>query len=257
MEITKQCYCSKCRREYTLVECIKKEDVHYCPVHKDKWLRAELVRKRTNIDKLEIGLKDNGQQYSMRTNRDAYLSPEQWIDFMKRLNFRQELSFMFLIHTGGRHMEVSHLKPENVNETNRFLTFEKTKKRSARGERRCKPRQVSLSSKFFVWYSAIDMSRAVNKHGFFDIMSDAGLNICLKKILREMKVPNWYMFSVHNIRKTHENWMMSVFKDLTIIAKRLGHTPETAMSTYIQERHFTAEQNKLIVFILGNDIYAD
>jgi integrase len=255
--ITKQCYCSKCRREYTLAECTKKEDGHYCPVHKDKWLRAELIRNKTKIDKLEVGLKDNGQQYSMRTNRDAYLSPEQWIDFMKRLNFRQKLSCMFLIHTGGRVMEVQHLKPENVVRPNRYLTFEVTKKRSARGERRCKERQVSLSTLFFKWYDELDMDRAVKKNGYFDIMSDAGINTFLKRILREMNVTNWYMFSAHNIRKTHENWMMSVFKDLTIIAKRLGHTPETAMSTYIQERHFTAEQNKLIVTILGDDIYVD
>jgi hypothetical protein len=45
--------------------------------------------------------------------------------------------------------------------------------------------------------------------------------------------------------------------ELSIVAKRLGHMMSTAMSTYIQEKIFTSEQNKLIMTIIGNDIYSD
>ena len=253
-EETKQCYCSKCRKELKLSECKNNNNIFSCPTC-DKKLIPELIRSPTGKKNLEYGIRNNGLNYNIRTNRDSYLTPEQWILFFDQLNENQKITFMFLIHTGGRIMEVQNLRPENINKGNRIITFEVTKKRSARGERRCKPREVRVSSVFMSWYKKLDQTKIVKENGCFDILSTGAANICLKKTLKEIGIQNYYMFSIHNIRKTHENWMLSVNKDLMVIAKRLGHTPETAMKVYVQERHFSDEQDKLILKILGDDIY--
>ena len=252
MVVTKQCWCSKCKKDLDISICRDIEGVYYCP-YCDKKLMAELIRFKTDIKTIEFGTKLNGQKYTIRTNRNAYLSPEQWIAFFDKLNDRQKLSMMFLIHTGGRIFEVQHLMPENI--VGKLLTFETTKKRSARGERRCKPREVGMSTVFIDWYKTLDMKKVLRKDGCFDIMSDAGLNILLKKVLRENNVKTWYMYSVHNIRKTHENWMLAQGFNIQKVANRLGHMIGTAMSTYVQETIFTSEQIELIKTILGDDIY--
>lgn len=254
MVSNKQCYCSHCKKELDMLVCREHEGIHYCPFC-DKRLASELVRRKTDIKTIEVGTRSNGRKYTIRTNRQAFLTPEQWNELIRKLNYRQRLSAMFLIHTGGRIFEVQHLRPENIDVIAGLLTFEVTKKRSARGERRCEQRFVSLSTKFIAWYKTLDMKRAVRKDGYFDIMSDAGVNIWLKKILRENGVENWYMYSVHNLRKTHENWMIAIGHTLQRVSKRLGHMITTAQAKYVQETIFSKYQLELIEDILGDDIY--
>ena len=251
---SKQCWCYKCRQKYILHDCDFKDNNYYCKKCGKK-LKQELVLSETANKTIKTGIRNNGNKYTVRTNHDAYLTPEQWILFYNKLNDHQKITFMFLLHTGGRIMEVQHLKPENIQKTNKLLTFEITKTRSAGGERNCRPRPVKMSSKFIAWYKALDLNKIITEEGYFDILTTPAANICMKKTLQDIGVKNWFMFSVHNIRKTNENWLIALGYDLIKVAKRLGHTYGTAMNTYIQEDVFTTKQKDLIKDILGNDIY--
>ena len=63
------------------------------------------------------------------------------------------------------------------------------------------------------------------------------------------------MFSLHNIRKTHGNWLKSLGIDGSEICSRLGHDYNTFLKAYGSTDVFTYQDRQEIRIILG-DLYA-
>ncbi len=91
-------------------------------------------------------------------------------------------------------------------------------------------------------------------------LSTPAFNTALKKALKEIKHPEWYMYSAHSIRKTHGNWLkvmgnlglMNV--DASEICLRLGHD----MNTYLKDYGSSAvlnNQDVIIVKRMLGDLY--
>jgi hypothetical protein len=81
----------------------------------------------------------------------------------------------------------------------------------------------------------------------------------MKKALKQIH-PEWYMFSAHNIRKTHGNWL-KIMGDLRImevsateICLRLGHDYNTFLKDYGSSGVMDNKDIMLIREILG-DLY--
>jgi len=73
---------------------------------------------------------------------------------------------------------------------------------------------------------------------FVGLLSTCAFNIALKKALQEIGVKDYYMYSAHNIRKTHGNWLkilgnLGMIKcDAMEICLRLGHDYNTFLKDY-------------------------
>ena len=62
------------------------------------------------------------------------------------------------------------------------------------------------------------------------------------------------MFSIHNIRKTLEIWLMALGVDGLTITSHIGHSMQTAASHYVSPDVFSWEEKSKMREIIG-DLY--
>jgi len=55
----------------------------------------------------------------------------------------------------------------------------------------------------------------------------------MQRVLRKIGIKDWRDFSCHNLRKTHENFLVSLNVSDTKITRHMGHTEKTANEHYI------------------------
>ncbi len=84
------------------------------------------------------------------------------------------------------------------------------------------------------------------------MLSAPALNIAMKKALIKAGIEDFYMFSLHNVRKTHGNWLMAHDVHMANICKRLGHDANTFLSAYASADIFTDKDRVEIAIILGD-----
>ncbi len=204
---------------------------------------------------LYIGVKKDGGNYTVRAHKQANLTPEQWIKFYDQINRKQKVMFNFLIQLGCRVNEARHIRVEDIEMNAQYITIKKTKVRAKLGERFPQPRIVKVSSIFIVWVKGVIREFRLKPSDYFPILSTSWANRFFRIRLKQIGMKNYYMFTIHSIRKTHETWMLSLGVDMWILAKRLGHKKEMALDRYIQEDIFTLKQKQLMKDIMGDDIY--
>jgi len=76
----------------------------------------------------------------------------------------------------------------------------------------------------------------------------------MKKALQNAGINDWKMFSIHNIRKTFEVWLMALSVDGLTITAHVGHSMATAAGHYISPDVFSSDEKFKIREILG-DLY--
>lgn len=216
--------------------------------------KKRLDLKPGKLEDTRVGVRKDGTKYTVRNHRKAFFFPETWLEFYDKLTNKQRVTFNYLIQTGARIMEVQHIKVGDVNYDNCFIVLRRTKVRSRLGESIPQPRWVKISPDFTKWLRKVTKEYKLKHGDTFPILSDSHSNRVLKKVLHELKVRDYYMYSVHNIRKTHETWMLALGFDLGVVAKRLGHKKETALEAYLTEDIFTLKQKDQMLLILG-EIY--
>jgi len=54
----------------------------------------------------------------------------------------------------------------------------------------------------------------------------------LKRVLQKANIKDYYNFSLHNIRKTHGNWIRALGVPADEVCLRLGHNYETYLTHY-------------------------
>jgi len=62
------------------------------------------------------------------------------------------------------------------------------------------------------------------------------------------------MFSIHNVRKTLETWLISLDIDSLKIIKHFGHTMNVAAKFYVSSDTFNYEDKQIIRQVIG-DLY--
>jgi hypothetical protein len=76
----------------------------------------------------------------------------------------------------------------------------------------------------------------------------------MKKALQKAGFEDWRMFSVHNVRKTMEIWLMALGLDALRITAHLGHDIRTAARHYVSPDVFSPDDKRRIRMIIG-DLY--
>lgn len=205
-------------------------------------------------DGLRIGTKKNGVKYSVRTDRSSYFFPDRWELFFNTINSKKQDIFDVLINTGARIDEALNIKPEDFDWERNHLTLKVTKTKAKKGESIGKRRSFVISSQF-----ARRMRKYINENKIqqgqvlFPISKQA-VSQMFKRGLKKAEFKDWHMFSLHNIRKTHGNWLNALDVKATEICMRLGHDMNTYLKHYGSANLFDRKDKLLMIKILG-DVY--
>ena len=205
----------------------------------------------TEHQELKVGIKSNGQKYSVRTNRKRFFYPNEWNDFLKCLaSPKQKLSFDILVNTGCRYNEGFNIRKRDIDFERGTLTLKVTKIKAKKGQKFPEPRTFRLSTQFLERLK--QYTKNLNDDEKIGMLSAPALNIAMKKALIKAGIKDFYMFSLHNVRKTHGNWLNAHKFTIVDICKRLGHDYNTFLGSYASADIFRDEDRVEIKEILGD-----
>ncbi len=210
-----------------------------------------LELKDTEHQELKVGIKSNGQKYSVRTNRKRFFYPSEYNDFVKCLaSPKQRLSFDILVNTGCRYNEGFNIRKRDIDFERGTLTLKVTKIKAKKGQKFPEPRTFRLSTQFLERLK--QYTKNLNDDEKIGMLSAPALNIAMKKALIKAGIKDFYMFSLHNVRKTHGNWLNAHDVHMANICKRLGHDANTFLSAYCSADIFTDKDREGMLEILGD-----
>jgi len=203
--------------------------------------KRKLKLQKTKKEGLRIGIKSDGKTYLVRDHRQRYFFPNEWISFYKTLKKGQEQIFDFCIQTGCRINEGIHIRPVDFDFERDTVRLWKTKTKAKLNERSGKPRTISLSPLFmkrvkkYIKNRKLDLQSSeylfVGTNKKHPITKQA-ISQLFKRKLKKARIKDSYNFSLHNIRKTHGNWLKVLGVPAEEICLRLGHDFNTYIKHY-------------------------
>ena len=203
----------------------------------------KLILREVEGQELRVGKREDGKAYSVRDHRHSWFNPEDWEKLMKVLKPKQVWTAEVLIQTGARINEARHIMAGDCDFERNTIRLRVTKTKATKGERKGKPRTIPMDSKFM---KRIRRHFEANPEGYIGILSTPAFNIALKgdkgseRIggLQRAGIKDPYLYSTHNIRKTHGNWLKIMGNlglmevDAMEICLRLGHDYNTFLKDY-------------------------
>ena len=203
---------------------------------------------------LQVGIKSDGKKYSVRDDRSRYFFPEEWERFFNAIKKDKQPIFDFLINTGARIDEALHTKPKDFDWDKNRLTLRVTKMKAAKGERVGKPRTFTISSEFARRMRKYISENKIQDDELMFKVSQQAVYQMLRRTVKKIGMKDWYNFSLHNIRKTHGNYLKALEIDSGEICYRLGHDLNTFIKHYGSANIFDRADKTLMIKILG-DVY--
>jgi integrase len=207
----------------------------------------------TKMQGLKMGTRKDGSTYSVRDDRSSYFYPSQWLDFINVVNKDRQMIFKTLIGTGARIDEALNIKPDHYDFERNTLTLYVTKIKARKGERVGKKRTFSISSDY-----SKEMKKYIEKNSISDSIvfpiTQQGVYQLFKRSLKNTAIKDPWQFSLHNIRKTHGNWLKALGVPAEEICLRLGHDFDTYLRHYGSPNVFSQQDKITMTKILG-DIY--
>lgn len=203
---------------------------------------------RINFENLQ--LKD--RNYTKREYRDRYFFPDEWKCFFDCLKPKQKITFNFLINTGARINEIRNAKVGDVDFERNNIVLRWTKSRNKDGSRRI--RTIPISPQFKKYLIKVIKDYNLKVEDNFPILSTPAANIGMKKALQKAKIPDWKMFSAHNVRKTLEVWLLALDIDSLKIIKHFGHSLIMASKHYVSPDIFDYSDKDVMREVIG-DLY--
>lgn len=217
-------------------------------------MEQEKILQPSGKPNLKIGVNINGMKYSVRDNRDRFFFPSEWMLFYDNLRKRQQMSFDFLVQTGARINEALHVQAQDCDLERCNVILRVTKTKAKKKEKNPRPRIISISTQFAKRLKHyIAEKKLVGEDYLFD-MSKPGMHLALKRALQRAKIRDYWMFSLHNIRKTTGNWLKALGIDGAEICTRLGHDFDTFLRSYSSPDIFNFKDRQDMRMILG-DLY--
>lgn len=212
-------------------------------------------------------IRKNNTPYTVRDHRDRFFFPDEWMAFYDKLNLlKQKITFRTLINTGARITEIRNIKVSDIDFERRGVVLRVTKriinkpawliKKKGKGEVKGvrKIRVVNVSTQFIKFLKKVVRHYNLEKEDYLPILSIPGANTCMKTGLKRAGIKDWDMFSLHNVRKTLETWLIALGVDSFNIVKHFGHSINIAMKHYVSPDIFSWEEKKQIRMIIG-DLY--
>jgi len=193
-------------------------------------------------------------KYTVRSNRDRFYYPNEWMKFFDNLKANQKMTFDFLINTGARINEARNVKVADIDFERNNIILRVTKVKAVKGEKNPRPRTIGVSSQFIKRLRAHIKDNNLSNNDTLGILSTPGANIAMKVCLQRIGIKDWQMFSIHNIRKTHGNWLKALGIEGAEICLRLGHDFNTFLKAYGSPDIFNFKDLQDMRLILG-DLY--
>lgn len=197
-------------------------------------------------------------KYTVRAFRDRFFFPDEWMAFYDCLKPKQKITFNMLINTGARINEIRNLKVIDIDFERNNIVLRVTKRVVKRigidkkGYR--KIRTLPISSKFSKFLKKVIKDYELQAEDCFPILSTPASNIGMKKALQKIGVEDWDMFSVHNVRKTLENWLLALDVDAKKVFTHFGHSLAIALRHYVTADIFSFEDRRMMRDVIG-DLY--
>jgi integrase len=218
--------------------------------------RTPLSLSQSQHNDVMAGTRKNGTLYSVRNNRDRFFYPHEWMNFYDvGLRDNQKMTFDFLINTGARINEAINVKVEDIDIPNKRLILRVTKIKAAKKEKTSRPRPISISSQFARKLNKYIKDKKLQGSDYLGLLTASAANTAMKNALQRANIKDWYMFSLHNIRKTHGNWLKSLGIEIGEICSRLGHDHNTFLKSYVSSDIFTYKDKQDMRLVIG-DLYS-
>lgn len=202
-------------------------------------------------------LRKNGKSYTLRANRGRFFFPDEWMAFEDKLKPRQKIAFKFLLNTGARINEIRNVRVNDVDFERSVIVLRVTKRvvnRPRQKQGTSNVRVISISSQFTKFLRGVIKDYNLRSDDYFPILSTPAANIAMKKTLQKAGIGDWDMFSVHNVRKTLETWLLALEIDSFKIIKHFGHTSAIALKHYVGSDIFSNADRMQMRMIIG-DLY--
>jgi len=216
--------------------------------------KSILSLSQSQYSDVKVGTRKNGTLYSVRDNRDRFFYPGEWMSFYDNLKENQKMTFDFLINTGARINEAIHVKVGDIDVPNKRLILRITKVKAAKKEKTPRPRPISVSSQFARKLNKYIKDNNLQDSDYLGLLTKSAANHALKLGLQRANIKDWYMFSLHNLRKTHGNWLKALGVEIGEICARLGHDHNTFLKSYASSDIFTYKDKQDMRMIIG-DLY--
>lgn len=198
------------------------------------------------------GMRSKNLKYTVRNNRERIFSPKEWKIFYDALKPFQRFTFKFLLITGARINEARNVKVEDIDLKNNRLILRVTKRLKEHVSNKSHTRTLRISTELVKDIRARIKELELKEEDYIKILSTPAANICLKKTLNEVGIKDYQMFSIHNIRKTSENWALTLGVDSMKLSKRYGHNLITMYMHYSQSEAYSYEERDMIKDIFGD-----
>lgn len=202
---------------------------------------------------LKVGFKKDGTKYSVRDDRSRFFFPNEWISFIDTIKPEKKILFESVLQTGGRIEEVLNLKPRDFDWTRNNLTLRVTKIKARKGESIGKARTLPVSSQFTRKVRGYISRNNIKDDDFLFPVSKQSVWQMMRRKLKGVVKDDWN-FALHNIRKTHGNWLKALEVPAEEICTRLGHDYNTYLKHYGSPNIFDRKDKMLMIKILG-DVY--
>ena len=188
-------------------------------------------------------------KFRLKENPKRFFSPSEWEKFFNLLHPRNKFHFLFLFSTGMRYNEAKCVLVGDIDWQHKWIEVKKPK------GGRLRIRYSHISSEFkrqMSKYIAFNDLKPEDDFGFPTIQ---GMNKVLKSTCKESGIVDYLDFSIHNIRKTHENFLLVIKKDMHNIQLHMGHRIEVAMAHYISGAIIKDEKEKEMIRKWFGDIF--
>lgn len=216
-------------------------------------MNKKLDLQPTEHEGLKVGIKSDGKKYSVRDDRSRFFFPNEWVDFMGKIKPEKKILFETLIQTGARIEESLKLKPKDFDWVRNNLTLRVTKIKSRKGERIGKARTLPVSSQYTKKVRSYILKHKINDDDYLFPITKYSVYQMLRRKLKGVVKDDWN-FGLHNIRKTHGNWLKALDISAEEICTRLGHDFNTYLKHYGSPNIFDRKDKMLMIKILG-DVY--
>lgn len=208
-----------------------------------------------NTSDLKSLMRKNGKTYTVRANRDRFFYPNEWMKFFDNLHPNQSLTFDALMALGARINEIINIKVGDIDFERNTIILRVTKVKARKGEKNPRPRTISISSQFAKRLKKYVVDNKLKNDDKLGLLSPSAAHTAMKVTLQKIGIKDWYMFSIHNIRKTHGNYLKALqATSESEICKRLGHDYNTFLKAYVSSDIFTFKDKQDMRLILG-DLY--
>ena len=164
-------------------------------------------------------------QFRKKENKTRFFNPDEWERFIYACNLKWRPYFWMMMLTGLRYNEAKNIKVRDIDWKNRWIVVLKGKGN--------KIRYINLSSYAIKFFKHFIRENNLSPDDNFNFPTLQGMRQYMHRVCKQKGIQGWKDFSTHNLRKTHENYLLALDKDNIKIAKQMGHTQKTALDHYI------------------------